>query len=85
MFLNKIFLCIPTFRKCVDFSRIWFNHVFSSLLGSTISNILRRRVRDFPGDQWIRIHLLMQGTQVQSLVQEDSTFLGAAKSMCHNY
>ena len=25
------------------------------------------------------------GTQVQSLVQEDSTCLGATKPMCHNY
>ena len=27
----------------------------------------------------------MQGTQVQSLVQEDSMFLGAIKALCHNY
>ena len=27
----------------------------------------------------------MQGTQIQSLVQEDSTFLGAVKALCHNY
>ena len=35
--------------------------------------------------QWIRIHLLVQGTQVQSLVQEDPTCRGATKLMCHNY
>ena len=28
--------------------------------------------------QWLRIHFAKQGTQVQSLVQEDSTCLGAA-------
>ena len=50
MFLNKILLCIPTFRECVDFSRIWSDHVFSTLLGSTLSGILRRRVRDSLGD-----------------------------------
>jgi len=35
--------------------------------------------------QWIRICLLMQGTWVQSLVQEDSTCRGATKPVCHNY
>ena len=35
--------------------------------------------------QWLRICLPMQGTQVRSLVQEDPTGHGAAKSMCHNY
>ena len=35
--------------------------------------------------QWLRISLLMQGTRVQSLAQEDSTCLGATKPMCRNY
>ena len=35
--------------------------------------------------QWIRIHLPMQGTQVQSLVREDSTCHGATKLEGHNY
>ena len=35
--------------------------------------------------QWLRIHLPMQGTQVQSQVQEDPTCHGAAKPMHHNY
>ena len=30
--------------------------------------------------QWLRIHLLMQGIQVQSLVQEDPTRCGATKA-----
>ena len=34
--------------------------------------------------QWIRIHLLMQGTQVQSLVWEDFTCLRAMKLLHHN-
>ena len=33
--------------------------------------------------QWLRIHLPMQGTQVQSLVQEDSTCCRATKPMYH--
>ena len=35
--------------------------------------------------QWLRIHLPMQGTQVQSLIQEDLTCFRATKPMCHNY
>ena len=35
--------------------------------------------------QWLRIHLPMQGTQVQALVQEDPTCHGATKTVCHNY
>ena len=35
--------------------------------------------------QWWRIHLPMQKTQVWSLVQEDSTCLGATKPVYHNY
>ena len=34
--------------------------------------------------QWVRIHLPLQGTQVQSLLQEDSSGLGAAGPVCHN-
>ena len=32
-----------------------------------------------------RIHLPMQGTPIQSLVQEDSTCPGATEPMSHNY
>ena len=35
--------------------------------------------------QWLRIHLAMQETRVQSLVQEDSTSCKATKPMHHNY
>ena len=35
--------------------------------------------------QWLRIHLPMQGTQVQSQVQEDPTGHGAAKPIHLNY
>ena len=33
---------------------------------------------------WLRIHLLMQGTQVRSLVWEDPTCLGATKPVHHS-
>ena len=35
--------------------------------------------------QWLRIHLPMQGTQVQSLVQEDPISHGVTKPMRRNY
>ena len=35
--------------------------------------------------QWLRIHLLMQGTWVRALVQEDPTCRGATKPVSHNY
>ena len=35
--------------------------------------------------QWLRIYPLMQGTQFQSLVQEDSTCRAATKPMHHSY
>ena len=35
--------------------------------------------------QWLRICLLIQGTQVQALVREDPTCRGASKPVCHNY
>ena len=34
--------------------------------------------------QWLRIRLIIQGTQVRSLVWEDSTRLGATKPMHHD-
>ena len=36
-------------------------------------------IGDFPGVQWLRIRLPMQGTRVRSLVWEDSTCCGAAE------
>ena len=35
--------------------------------------------------QWIRIHLAVQGTWIQSLVQEDSTCSRATKPRSHNF
>ena len=35
--------------------------------------------------QWLRTHMPMQGTQVESLVQEYTACCGAAKALHHNY
>ena len=40
--------------------------------------------QDFPGVQWLRIHLPMQETQVRSLVREDPACHVAAEPVCHN-
>ena len=40
---------------------------------------------DFPGAQWLRIRLPMQGTRVWALVREDPTCHGATKPVRHNY
>ena len=41
-------------------------------------------LRTSPVVQWFKIHLPVQGTQVQSLVQKDLTCCGAVKSIHHN-
>ena len=35
--------------------------------------------------QWLRLHMLTQGTWVWSLVQDDPTCCRVAKPVCHNY
>ena len=52
----------------------------------TNKNLLYKKInRASPVAQWWRVHLPMQGTQVQALVQEDPTCRGAAEPVCHNY
>ena len=52
---------------------------------SRISSNLKSKLRAFLVVQWLRIHLPMQGTQVQALVREDPTCQAATKPVCHNY
>ena len=53
----------------------------------TLNPITQNKPRvDFRGDPVVlRIHLPMRGTWVRILVQEDPTYLMAAKPLCHNY
>ena len=46
--------------------------------------LMKTEVRTSPVVQRLRIHLPMQGTQVQSLVWEDSTCCGMTKPLPHN-
>ena len=57
----------------------------SRSLGAPTNTILKAGRNTSLVAQWIRLHPLRQGTQVQSLVREDSTCRGAMKPMCHNY
>ena len=41
--------------------------------------------KGFPGGSVVKKPLPMQGTRLQSLIQEDPTCHGATKSMCHSY
>ena len=36
-------------------------------------------------EQWLRVHVPLQGTRVQALVREDPTCRGATKPVRHNY
>ena len=46
---------------------------------------IKLRTEAFLMVQWLRIHLVMQGTWVQFLIQKDPTCCGATKPVCHNY
>ena len=41
--------------------------------------------RGFPGAQWLRIRLPMQGTWVRYLLREDPTCRGTTKPVHHKY
>ena len=57
----------------------------SRLLGAPTNAILKAGKNTSLLAQWIRLHLLRQGTQAPSLVWEDSTHQGATKPMCCNH
>ena len=58
----------------------------SGALTNGISALMKETPEGLPVVQWLRIHLPVQGTQVQSLAGElRSTFHGATKPVCCNY
>ena len=55
-------------------------------MGGEKKKIMLRLTEDFPlVVQWLRIHLPMQGTQVQSLVGEITTCCRVIKPTHHNH
>ena len=62
-------------------SEVQAKHSVGSLLGHLKQS---KEPPGLPWGQWLRIRLPAQGTQIQSLVWEDSTCLSAAKPKCHN-
>ena len=75
-------------------AKTWRNRHFCALLVERWRGTLRMATwqwlpkgtlfRAFLAAQWKRICLLNQETRVWSLIQEDPTCHGAAKSVCHN-
>ena len=65
----------PTVYKVKDENTLARHLQFNSTLCSQTSLVV----------QWLRVCLLMQGTWVWSLVQEDSTCCGATKPLHHNH
>ena len=63
----------------------WVTNSFSLLHLSKWLSSKSLQIRTSLVVQWIRACLPMQGTLVESLVQEDSTCRGATKPMCHIY
>ena len=50
-----------------------------------IKNGSKSELRTSLVEQWLRIRLPMQGTQVRALVREDPTCCGATRPMSHDY
>ena len=79
LFMSLLAICISSLKKMsIQVFCPVFNHEQKILKKS--SKIGASLVA-----QWLRIHLPMQGTQVQALVQEDPTCRGAIKPVHHNY
>ena len=47
--------------------------------------LIKSQIRASLVAQWVRIHMPMKGTWVQSLIWEDSTSCRATKPVHHNY
>ena len=80
---------LPCSHQCFDSSSaaIWLPLAPQATSGPLFHNhwLLRLGSWTSLGAQWLRIHLPMQGTQVQFLVWEDSTWCRKTKPLCHNY
>ena len=64
------------------FSFLFWGDIFKKI---TKTDVKKLAARTSLVAQWIRIYLPIKGTQVWSLVQEDSTCRGTTKPASHNY
>ena len=67
--------------KTKVYSILWLQH-HHHLISKII---LRTQIAGLPGVQWIRIHLPVEGTCLQSLVWENCSRCGTTKLVCRNY
>ena len=75
----NLFCCIPLRQNATEpHSEIFWLAIVARLRFET-------KGRTSLVAQWLRIRLPMQGTRVQSLVQEDPTCRGATKPVHHSY
>ena len=65
--------------------RIWLEKKITDSRREVKRTMLLRHFLDFPVVQWIRAHLPVKGSRMQSLVPEISTCHGTTKPMYHNY
>ena len=78
-------LCCFLFNPLAQAKIINLLHI-DEISQSTQQNTLLKKVwGGFLMAQWLRIHLPMQETQVQSLIWEEPPCCGATESMHHNY
>jgi len=64
-----------------------FNPIIYSLRNKDMKDAIKKILCSwgFTVVQWLRIHLAMQGTPIQSLVQGNPTCHGTTKPVYHNY
>ena len=85
--ISKEKIVSPITPTCPCFSLFcvaFYRSVYMSSTPQTLS-FLRSEATTFLVAQWLSLCLPMQGTQVQSLVLEDSTCCWATKPMHYNY
>ena len=87
--LSLLSLAIQTLISSRDtLTEIPRNDVLPAIWASLSSIMLTYKINHhwgFPSSSVLRSPLCVKETQVQSLVQENSTGLRATKPMCHNY
>ena len=68
------------------FSSVYvYMHIWKANINTKAKYKLKSNIGTSLVEEWLRIHLPMQGTRVRALVREDPTCYKATKPVCHNY